>query len=141
MIPDVTFAKKRNCGWRSRVLLLGSGTRSQSTMTNSLRLNSADALCCQPLRSQYRALQFVLKTGLQVRLGFPGPALEMGFGKYVNRDQQAPMQKWLQFSHDAAQPIGSRYWALKTRTPRTACPPVSLICRQSKLPGMTVTRG
>ena len=52
--------KKRNCR-RCRALLLGSGTRSRLGMTNSQRLNSAEDLYCQPLTSQYRALQFVLQ--------------------------------------------------------------------------------
>ena len=45
-----------------RAFLLGSRTRSR--MTNSPRLISAEDLYCQPLKSQYRALQFVLNDGL-----------------------------------------------------------------------------
>ena len=48
--------QKRNCR-RSRALLLGSRTRSR--MTNSLCLKTEEDLYCEPLTSQYRALQFV----------------------------------------------------------------------------------
>ena len=44
---------------RALQVLLGSEARTRSRMTNSLRLNSAEDLYCQPLTSQYRPLQFV----------------------------------------------------------------------------------